>query len=472
MKTKERDHSRLLAELTEEYPRRFPESARLHRQACRTLVDGGSHNLRLIEPFPPRIRSAGGARVTDEDGHQILDFWQGHHANILGHNPEVVTGALRDCFGSGRGLQTGFVEQLQSETAEILCRKTGMERVRFTTSGSLATMYAILLARAFTGRDRIMKIGGGWHGAQPWGLVGVDYHNSAPSGPAGDDHFRFSDTEGLPAAIQEEVVVTRFNDADMLAGQFERFGSELACFILEPFVGAGGAIPADREYLHAARTLSRKHGVVLIFDEVIAGFRFHAGLLGQLFGVEPDLVALAKIIGGGMPVAAVAGRRDILEAAGRSGSVRFSGGTYSGHPASLLAAKTMLGYLSENERSVYPYIGDLAARARRIVEAAFEDEDLYARCTGTGGGSLPGSSISTVVFPYQEGRLCKSPEETMNPHICDVVLANRVLQLALLLEDVHVVHGLGSISTAHSESDLRLIEAAYRSAARRIKASL
>ena len=462
---KTRDHGKLLGKLAEEYERRFPESSRLHQQALKTLIDGGSHNLRLIDPFPPRIRDARGARITVEDGQSILDFWQGHHANILGHNPALITEALREAFAAGWGLQTGFVEQLQSETAEILCNRTGMERVRFTTSGSLATMYSILLARAYTGRDRVMKIGGGWHGAQPWGLVGIEYHN-------GKNHFQFSDTEGLPVAIEEEVVVTRFNDTQMLADHFRRYGSQLACFILEPFVGAGGGIPADREYLQTARDLCRKHGTILIFDEVIAGFRFHAGILGQLYGVQPDLVTLAKIIGGGMPLAAVAGRRELLELARRGGHVRFSGGTYSGHPACLLASKTMLTYLSENESSVYPHLGALASRIRETVEKAFAAAGIYARCTGTGGGTLPQSSISTLVFPYDPDHLCKGPEDTLNPHVCDVQLANRVVQLALLLEDVHAIHGLGSICSAHGEADIAEVEAAYGRVAERIKASL
>ncbi|MEE8589907.1 MAG: aminotransferase class III-fold pyridoxal phosphate-dependent enzyme [Spirochaetia bacterium] len=469
---KQRDHSRLLAKLSAEYERRFPISASGHGQAQKSLIDGGSHSLRLIKPFPPRIRSARGSRITDEDGHSILDFWQGHHANILGHNPTVVTEALRDYFAAGEGLQTGFVEGFQIEAAEILRRQTGMDRVRFTTSGSLATMYAILLARAFTGRDRVMKIGGGWHGAQPWGLVGIEYHNNNSTNQLGKNHFQFSDTEGLPVAIEEEVVVTCFNDTDMLEDHFKRFGSEVACFILEPFIGAGGCIPADREYLQAARELTRKHGTVLIFDEVISGFRFHAGLLGQLYNVQPDIATLAKIIGGGMPLAAVVGRRDIMELAGRSGSVRFSGGTYSGHPACLLAAKTILRFLSENEKEIYPYINGLTGKIRSTVEKAFAAEGIYARCTGVGQGTLPGSSIGTVVFPYEADHLCKGPEDTLNPHVCDVVLSNQVLQLALLLEDLHVIHGLGSIATAHTEADLPAVEEAYCRVAKRIRASL
>ncbi len=469
---KQRDHAKLLVKLAEEYSQRFPVSSSLQQTAAAVLVDGGSHTLRLIDPFPPRVAGAAGARITTEDGHSILDFWQGHHANILGHNPAVITETLRNHLAGGQGLQTGFVERLQIETAQIICRQTGMERVRFTTSGSLATMYAILLARAFTGRDRVMKIGGGWHGAQPWGLVGIEYHNSGRGDRPGRSHFQFTDTEGLPVAIGEEVVVTRFNDADMLEDHFRRYGDETACFILEPFLGAGGCIAANPEYLQAARELSRRYGTLLIFDEVISGFRFHAGLLAQLYNVRPDLATMAKIIGGGMPVAAVAGREEVMSLAAKSGSVRFSGGTYSGHPACLLAAKTMLQYLVEREKEVYPYINSLAADVRRTVEGAFAAEGIYARCTGEANSVFPGGSVSTLVFPYSDGHPCRAPEDVLNPHICDVTLSNRVLQLALLLEDVHVIHGLGSISTAHGREDIPVLERAFSRVARRIGSSL
>jgi glutamate-1-semialdehyde 2,1-aminomutase len=342
---KHRDHTRLLESLGREYERRSPRSAALQARALRCLVDGGSHTLRLVQPFPPRIAAAGGAYVTDEDGHRILDFWQGHYANLLGHNPPELTSTLAQGFASGFGLQTGFTDRLQVETAELLCRRTGAERARFTTSGSLATMYAVLLARASTGRDRIMKVGGGWHGAQPWGLKGVDFHD--------ENHSRFQhmETKGLPGAIEREVLVTRFNDPEMLEAHFRRHGDGVACFILEPFMGAGGFIPADREYLSLARELCTRYGAVLIFDEVISGFRFHPGAVSQLYGVQPDLSTFAKAIGGGMPVAAVAGRAELLALAGRGGGVKFTGGTYSAHPASLLAARV-------------PRAGDLPAPGR------------------------------------------------------------------------------------------------------------
>ena len=458
-----RDYTQLLAELAEAYTQYAPKSASLNKKAQKYLVDGGSHAIRLIQPFPPRIVSAHGAWFNDEDGHNVLDFWQGHLGNILGHNPEVVTSALARAFEEGFGLQTGFADRLQAETAEILCQQAGAERVRFTTSGSLATMYAIMLARAFTGRDLVIKVGGGWHGAQPWGLKGVGFHNG----------FQQVDTEGLPPAVTDEIVVTRFNDPDMLRDHFERFGDRVACFILEPFVGAGGTIPATLEYVQTARQLTQQYGALLILDEVISGFRFRAGDAGALYGVKPDLATFGKIIGGGMPVAAVAGRADVLGLVGRAeGSrVKFSGGTYAAHPASLLAAKALMSYLVDHEDQVYHRLADLGERMRQTLEAAFTEEGIYARCTGGGSETLPGSSLATVHFPYQDDVQLDKSDVVFDPSVCDVALSRQVLELAFLLEDVHIIHGHGAVSTAHTEDDIEFLGQACRRVARRIKTS-
>ena len=309
--TRKREYSRVLEVLAEEWTRRSPRSAAINRDALKVLVDGGSHAIRLLRPFPPRILSAQGAFVTDEDGHRILDFWQGHHANILGHNPKEITEPLAAAFAQGFGLQSGFTDSLQVQVAELLCSRTGAERVRFTSSGSLATMYAIMLARAATGREKVLKVGGGWHGAQPWGLVGVDYH------PEKRHSFQHAESRGLPNAVADQVLVTGFNDLGMLEDQFRRHGSRIACFILEPFMGSAGSLPAKLAFLEAARELTRKNGALLIFDEVISGFRFCAGSIARLLAVQPDLATFAKIIGGGMPVAAVAGRADVMNLAGK-----------------------------------------------------------------------------------------------------------------------------------------------------------
>lgn len=456
----EQGYGKLMGELSAEYAAHAPASAAVQQHALRYLVDGGSHSLRLLRPFPPRIISARGAWVTDADGHRILDFWQGHFANLLGHNPEIVTEVLARALREDFGLQTGFTGRVEVEAAQIVCEQTGSERVRFTTSGSLATMYAVMLARAFTGRELVLKVRGGWHGAQPWGLKGVGYHD-------GFDHV---DSAGLPAAITEQTVLTGFNDTAQLHETFRTHGDRLACFLLEPVIGAGGLMPATREYLRAARELTRERGVVLILDEVVSGFRYRAGDVAALYGVQPDLVTLGKVIGGGMPVAAVAGRADILDLVGREHghAVKFSGGTYSAHPASLLAGKTFLSYLVANEKDVYATLAQVARQARRAVVEAFAGEGLHVRFTGDQNDVLPENSLHMLRVLRKPGCRLDTPEEVYDPAACDVFLTDVVLQLALLLEDVYTIHGLGSTTTAHTPEDIAFLAAACRRAARRI----
>jgi glutamate-1-semialdehyde 2,1-aminomutase len=328
----------------------------------------------------------------------------------------------------------------------------------------------MLLARAFTQRDKVMKAGGGWHGAQPWGLKGVSFHADRTARRG----FGRVETRGLPTYLSKEILVTRFNDVDMLRDHFRRHGDELACFIVEPFIGAGGFIPALPEYLETARRLTDRYGTLLIFDEVIDGFRFRAGDTGRLYGIQPDLAAFGKAMGGGMPVSAVAGRADVMSLVGREKNrqVKFSGGTFSAHPASLLAARTSMTYLVEHEQEVYPRLAKLGENARRTVERAFMEEGIYARCTGYGNEAIPGSSLAMTHFPYDEDFQPATPDHVSDPDVCDVTLRERVLKLGLLLEDVHVIHGLGALSVAHTEDDIASLGGACQRVARRIKTYL
>jgi glutamate-1-semialdehyde 2,1-aminomutase len=461
-----RDHTRLAEHLLAEYERRFPRSAALDRRGSAVMVDGGSHGVRLNRPFPVRISGAHGAYLRDVDGHDILDYWQGHFANILGHAPAVVTRALVESLDSGRGLQLGMTDELQIETAELLSNAVHAEKLRFTTSGTLATMYATMLARAFTGRDLVLKAAGGWHGAQPWGLKGVYYL-------PGPEHWG-PDSEGLPARVTDEVRITLFNDADELTGQFRRHGDRIACLIVEPFAGAGNFQAAIPEYLAAARELCERHGALLVFDEVITGFRFRAGDLGSLYGIRPDLVALGKVLGGGMPVAAVAGRGDVMALCGREGGFRvaFLGGTFSAHPASLLAARTMVAHLVEHEAEIYPRLAALGDRMRRSITEAFAAEGIAVQCTGGPDEVLPGSSVTGIHFPYDPDTVVDRPHVAHDPSLCDTALNEELLQLALLLEDVYQNYSCPTLSTAHTEADVDRLAEACGAAARRIKRHL
>lgn len=457
----QQENKLLLQKLYQSYRTHAPHSADLHKKANQFLVDGGSHTLRMIEPFPPRIRAAQGGYVTDEDGNQILDFWQGHYANLLGHNPAVVTEKLSEAFGSSHGLQTGFEDSVQVELGELICQQTGAERVRFTTSGTLSTMYAILLARAFSGREMVLKVGGGWHGAHLWGLKGVSHQSG----------FKKVDSVGVPDDISQDVVVSNFNDPERLEDDFVKNADRLACFIVEPVMGAGGMMPASREYLQTARRLCDHYGVVLIFDEVVSGFRYRAGDVGKLFGVRPDLFTMGKVIGGGMPVALVGGKLEIMSLVGKRSErkVKFSGGTYSGHPASILAAKIFVEFLIDHEDEVYPKLRGLSEMIRRKVPQVFKDAGMYVRFTGGENEVLPNNSLHTLVFPYEETNPLSSPDEVLDPEKCNVEFVEYVLKVAMLLEDVHIIHGLGAVSTAHTEEDIDKLCNAYARSLERIQ---
>jgi glutamate-1-semialdehyde 2,1-aminomutase len=451
-----------MADLSAEYAARFPASGALAPRAERVMVDGGSHGFRLTRPFPVRITDASGAYVRDVDGHDLLDFWQGHFANILGSNPEVVTSVLAEAFAGGQGLQHGQTEELQIETAELVCDRLHADKVRFTTSGSLSTMYAIMLARAFTGRDLVLKVTTGWHGAQPWGLHGV--YNRGGDRPWGPE------SEGLPGGVADDVVLTRFNELDALQEDFRVYGDRLACFIVEPLIGAGSFIFAHPEYLRAARELCERHGALLIHDEVISAFRFCAGDLGSLYGIRPDLVTVGKVFGGGMPVAAVAGRDDVMALCGEAGGnrVAFTGGTYSAHPAGMLATRTMVSYLRDHEAEVYPYLAAVGDRMRAAIVGGLAAGGVTATCTGGMGEAGIGSSLTGIHFPHDPGTPVDRPHVLHDPEFSDVELSHRILHLALLLEDVYVLYGCCAASTAHTEADMERLREACAAAGRRI----
>jgi len=456
------DYTPLLTELADEHRRRSPRSATIHERAKQHLIDGGSHGIRLSEPFPPRITEAHGGWMVDEDGHRILDLWQGHMANVLGHNPEVVTSALSEAFDRGFGTQSGMVDELQAELAELICRLTDAEKLRFTTSGSLSTMYAVLMARSFTGRGTVIKAGGGWHGAHPMLLKGVAYRDDGVG-------FEGVDSKGLPSSLTDRIVVTRYNDPQCLVEDFAAVSDDLACLILEPMLGAGGAIAATTEYLTLARKLCTKHGALLILDEMITGFRFHPGGLGALHGVKPDLAIYGKALGGGMPVAAVAGRAEVMAEAGRATGPRvaFSGGTYSAHPASMLASRVFLEYLDDHASEIYPRLGEIGESMRRGIESVFAEAGILARCTGAVDELDSGSSMVTIHFPHEQTTVLDTPEAVFDPERCDIELREIVLGPALLVEDVHLLLAHGAASTAHTLDDVAFLSEACRRSATR-----
>ncbi|MCD6452582.1 MAG: aminotransferase class III-fold pyridoxal phosphate-dependent enzyme [Acidobacteria bacterium] len=452
-------------ELIAEYLDKHPQSRNYFERAKRSLIRGGSHTLRLFPPLPLYDVKCSGSKITDRDGNTYLDFWQGHMANILGHNPPLILDALTRHFKNGAGLQTGFPSSLQVELAEILLSRLKTDKIRFTTSGTLATMYAVMLARAKTGRTMVLKASAGWHGANPYLLKGINYYEG--------EGFSRLESAGLHKGASDDIIITSYNNGEDLEDKFRKYGERLACFIVEPVLGGGGFIPAQPEYLAKARKLTEEYGALLIFDEIISGFRFTAAGVQSLYGIKPDLTVLAKIIGGGMPLAAVAGRGDIMELCDPDSQaepkVKFEGGTFSAHPASLLAGITMVTYLIENEDKVYPKLARLGERIRQGAKKIFQEEGIEAETTGDPNKAVKGSSLSMLHFPKKEGGNLDYPDDLWNPELFDVALRVRIMKIGMLLYGVNIADGLGAVSTAHSDEDIDYFFEALRKFAKRLK---
>jgi glutamate-1-semialdehyde 2,1-aminomutase len=463
------DLDRLRERLIREYRRRTPKSRAAFARAAKVMVDGGSHTMRLWPPYPFFAATAEGPYVRDVDGNTYIDYWQGHYANILGHNPRLVLKEMSACLRRG-ALHTGFEAGHQIELAETLARGLGGTgtKVRFTTSGTLATMYSVMLAQGLTGRELILKVGGGWHGASPYLLKGVKYH-------AGEG-FEGRESAGLLDDIVRRTLVTRFNDPDDLRRVIAADGDRIACFIVEPFLGVGGFLAATKEYLEAARELTAAHGILLIFDEIISGYRFCPTGVQTLYGVRPDLTTFGKIIGGGHAVSAVVGTRGIMEACERGhggrGRVQFEGGTFSAHAEYMKAGLVMLRRLASAAATIYPRIAGAGERLRRGIEKVFAEAGVPVRTTGDGNAVIPGSSLFMVHFPRERGVAYDRPEDVHDDRRSNLALREDILKLALLVDGVNIVHGGGAVSAAHGEKEIATTIAAYGEAARLIRKHL
>ncbi|MFA9452676.1 MAG: aspartate aminotransferase family protein [Candidatus Aminicenantaceae bacterium] len=442
---------RLFQKLRQEYVRTRPRSEQRFREISSFQIRGGSHNLRLFPPFPFYDSWAGGSQIRDLDGHTYVDFWQGHFGNILGHNPPVVLDALTGYFREeGQGLATGFPGIYQGDLARLILSRMGGGKIRFTTSGTLATMYAIMLARSFTCRDMVLKIGGGWHGAQPYVLKGISVFREG---------LAEVESAGIPSELSTNLVVSEFNNIPDLEQKFIEYGDRIACLIMEPFIGAGGFLFGEKQYIARARELTQKYGAVLIFDEVVSGFRFHAGPLQSLYGVEADLTVFGKAIGGGMPVSALAGKSEIMELCDPSAPpnkrVKFEGGTFSAHPSCMLAGLRFLEYLIENEDQIYPRLGRLGNLVRTGIEEIFGRQGFNVRCTGKSEDTTIHSSVIGVHFLRRDIEQLTSPEQVWDPEISDFELRENIFKLAMLMEGFNTFHGFGTISHAHSEQEVK-----------------
>jgi glutamate-1-semialdehyde 2,1-aminomutase len=323
-------------------------------QAAEKVMPGGVNSpvraYRGVGGQPPFIARGEGARVTDADGKVYLDFVASWGPLILGHAPAVVVEAITET--ARQGTSYGAPTELEVRMAEtITAAFPSMEMVRLVSSGTEAAMSAIRLARGATGRDILVKFDGGYHGHADSLLV------KAGSGGA---TFSIPDSKGVPAALAALTATLAFNDIGGLRDLFRRRGGEIAAVIVEPVAGNMGVVPPAPGFLEALREVTAEHGALLIFDEVITGFRIAYGGAQERYGVRPDLTCLGKIIGGGLPVGAYGGSRAIMEHVAPLGGV-YQAGTLSGNPLAVTAGLATLASL--RTAGVYDHLERLGAMA-------------------------------------------------------------------------------------------------------------
>ncbi|ADN51805.1 aspartate aminotransferase family protein [Vulcanisaeta distributa] len=365
----------LIDKYTKIYAERTGKSRELFERARRVLPGGTTYQIRYFAPYPIYITRASGVKVWDVDGNEYVDYWMGHGTHILGHSPDFVVKAVNEAAYEGTHL--GYPNTLEVEYAELLAKVIpNVEMVRFSNSGTEANMYAVRLARAYTGRRYVIKMEGGWHGGYDGLHVGV----SPP--------FEGPESLGLPPEHIKYTLVVPFNDLNALENALRNF--DVAAVIVEPVLGSGGCIEPQPGYLKGVRELVDRYGALLIFDEVITGFRLALGGGQELFNVKADIVTLGKIVGGGYPGAgAIASRTEIMELLNQvkrpnARARSFHGGTFTGNRITLTAGYTLINYLSQH-KPLYESFNDLWNWVRGEIDRACEEYGRICWATGVGG---------------------------------------------------------------------------------------
>lgn len=345
----------------------FTNSERIHNEALQHIVGGvnsPSRSFKAVGGGAPVVMERGqGAYFYDVDGNQYIDYLAAYGPIITGHAHPHITEAIKKAaetgvlFGTPTPHEVKFAKMLKEAIPSL-------DKVRFVNSGTEAVMTTIRVARAYTGRDKIIKFAGCYHGHSDLVLV------AAGSGPS---TLGTPDSAGVPKSIAQEVITVPFNDVDAYKEALDKWGDQIAGVLVEPIVGNFGIVEPKPGFLQAINDLTHAAGALVIYDEVITAFRFMYGGAQDLLGVKPDLTALGKIIGGGLPIGAYGGRADIMEKVAPLGPA-YQAGTMAGNPASILAGIACLEVLQQN--GVYDYLDALGAVLEEGILAAANEHQI------------------------------------------------------------------------------------------------
>jgi glutamate-1-semialdehyde 2,1-aminomutase len=422
-----------------QYIDKTPGSSALYERAAKVMPGGVAHNPRYFWPYPLYVKDAAGSKIWDADNNEYIDLWMGHYTHILGYQAEPIVKSLKDIML--KGTHWGFVNEYQIDFAEDICRiMPCAEKVRFGVSGTEATMYAVRLARAYTGRNIILKVRGGWHGSSTDLSIAVHAPMDVP------------ESAGLMPGVAEYTKTIPFNETEKVRSIINQYSSDLAGIIIEA-VGQN-FIPPVEGFLEMIQREIKKAGAVFILDEVITGCRLSLGGAQARYSIDADLITMGKVLGGGMNLGLVAGRKEIMDLASPTNSlhkgqgVLMGGGTFSCMLPSMVTGRTILRHLEENESEIYPSLEQKGAQLRNGIEEAFQLHGIKAKCFGVG-------SLFTTCFPNSDEVELMNIED-IETHT-DISRRDREFRLRMLNKGVYTMYGGGAVSTAHTDKDIENI---------------
>ena len=412
-----------------------PNSRRLHTEACKYMPGGDTRTATFFLPFPTFIKYVDGAYMYDEDGFKLLDFQNNYTSLIHGHaHPETVE-AVREQIAKGSAYTAPFEKQIEL-SAILTQRFPSVDMIRYTNSGTEANMHALRIARAYTGKAKIIKTEGGYHGTTDVFEASVD-PNIKKAGTL-DQIKVIPESRGVSENALKDVLVVPFNDIERTRKMIEEHYRETACIIIEPIMGSAGQITPDLEYLKFLREITAQYHIVLIFDEVVTG-RLSLGGAQKFYGVTPDLTTMGKIIGGGTPVGAFGGKQEIMQMYDPREKKMYHSGTFNGNAVTMAAGlATMKAY---NQEAV-DYVNGLGTLFKEGVLKIYDKLGLNMRISGAG-------SIYNILFTDKE---VKNYRDVASAH----EELNKVLYMSLLTKGVFdAERGMFCMSTAMTKEDIR-----------------
>jgi glutamate-1-semialdehyde 2,1-aminomutase len=417
-----------------DYLRRTAKSSVLHNLAREFFPGGDTRSVTFFPPYPVFMKAGRGCRLHDVDGNVYLDFLNNYFSLIHGHaHPGIIEAVTQQL---DRGTAHAAPTELQIELAKLLCERVpSIDTIRFCNSGTEATMNAIRAAKAFTGRNKIVKMEGGFHGSHDAFEISV----VPPLELAGPDDAPLGNLEipGLFTNVLKDVVVAPFNDIQATSRIIENFRSELAAVIVEPVLGVGGMLPASRDYLAFLRQATTDCGALLVFDEIIT-FRLAYGGMQEVYDIRPDLTALGKIIGGGLPVGAFGGSREVMSLFDPAKKKLTHGGTFNGNALTMAAGLAAMKLYTPQEIRRLSSVGD---KLRDGLSAALSRAGIRAQVTGVGSLAQIHFSESPIRTYRDAARAAKEPLSR--------------LHLALLNRGVFIApRGQWCLSTVMSDAEI------------------